>query len=87
MGHYLDMLDELKRQLSERYPRWQIWFVPRTGQPAAWCARPLPRLEADSAEALSEAIAQAESHLLAGAVEPRHTSPASDGTTMKPERR
>ncbi len=86
MGHYLDTLDELKRQLAERYPRWKIWFVPRTGRPAAWCAHPLPQLEADSAEQLSEAIAQAEAHLMAEAVEPRQTSPASDGTT-KPERR
>ncbi len=87
MGHYLDTLDELKRQLTERHPRWQIWFVPRTGQPAVWCARPLPQLQAESAEQLSEAIAQAEAHLLAGAIEPRQTSPASDGTTMTPERR
>ena len=79
MGSHLDTLDELKRRLSERYPRWQIWFVPRTGRPAVWCARPLPRLEAESAEELGEAIAQAEGHLMAGTVEPRQASPASDG--------
>ncbi len=60
MNSYLDTLDEQKRQLAEQYPRWQIWFVPRAGRSAAWCARPLPQLEADSAEQLSEAIAQAE---------------------------
>ncbi len=86
MGSCLNTLDEQKRQLSERYPRWQIWFVPRVGQPAAWCARPLPLLEADSAERLREAIAQAEGHLMAGAIEQPQASPGSDRTTMNRER-
>jgi hypothetical protein len=54
---YLDAQDERKRQLEQRHPGWQIWYVPLHGQRATtWCGRPWPLLNEDSPEALSAAI-------------------------------
>jgi hypothetical protein len=56
------ILSELDRQLAElrdRHPAWRVWYVPRIGG-TTWCAQPEPTLQADSAEALSEAIREVE---------------------------
>jgi hypothetical protein len=57
-------LHELDRQLSDlrdRFPLWQIWYVPRAaGRGATWCANRLPHLEADSPAELAELMTAAE---------------------------
>jgi hypothetical protein len=62
---YLHTLDEQKRQLEKQHPRWQVWYVPRVGQPAVWHARMRPTLNEETPEQLSEAIAHAEDQLMA----------------------
>jgi hypothetical protein len=57
---YLTELDEIKRQLEERHPGWQVWYSPRLDRTVVWCARPNPLLNEASPEALSDAIEQAE---------------------------
>ena len=53
----LDELDRIAAELRQRNPGWQVWFVPRTGQAALWCARPWPLLNAQSPEHLEAEIA------------------------------
>jgi hypothetical protein len=57
---YLTELDELRRQLEEQNPGWQIWYVPHLDRSITWCARPRPLLNEDSPESLAQAITQAE---------------------------
>jgi|HubBroStandDraft_2_1064218.scaffolds.fasta_scaffold683686_2 hypothetical protein len=57
---YLTELDVIKRELEERHPGWQIWFVPKLNRDVTWCARPNPLLNEASPEDLSAAIGQAE---------------------------
>lgn len=59
MSGRLGALDELKRDLEERFPGWQVWFVPHLDRSVTWCARPWPLLNEDSPEHLAEAIGQA----------------------------
>jgi len=56
----LNERDRIKADLEERFPAWQIWYVPRLGQLTLWCARRTPHLEAESAEELAELIERAE---------------------------
>jgi hypothetical protein len=56
----LNALDLIKRQLEERFPGWQVWYVPHLDRTVTWCARPWPLLNEDSPEHLAEAIGQAE---------------------------
>ena len=58
MSGHLGEADRLKRQLEERYPGWQVWFVPHLDRSVTWCARPWPLLNEDSPEHLAEAIEQ-----------------------------
>lgn len=53
---YLTELDERKRELEERFPGWQVWFVPAATGPVTWCARPWPLLNEASPEELAKAI-------------------------------
>jgi hypothetical protein len=48
--------DERKRELEERFRGWRIWYVPRQGGGAWWCAHPLPLLNCDSPEELAGTI-------------------------------
>jgi hypothetical protein len=59
MSSYLGEMDERKRELEERHPGWQIWYVPHLDRTVTWCGRPWPLLNEDSPEHLSEAIRQA----------------------------
>lgn len=58
---YLQELDRIKAELEERFPGWQIWFVPNTDRTVTWCARPWPLLNSTSPEHLVAEIAQAHS--------------------------
>ena len=81
---FLTELDELKRELEERHPGWQVWFVPHSlNRTVTWCARPNPLLNEDSPAHLSEAILAAEGGELAGRevpvrITPRRTNEAQD---------
>lgn len=57
---YFSELDEIKRELEERHPGWQVWYSPRLDRRVVWCARPNPLLNEASPEDLSAAIGQAE---------------------------
>jgi hypothetical protein len=57
---YLNALDRIQAELQERYPGWQIWYVPHINRTVTWCARPWPLLNEDSPEHLAEAIEQAD---------------------------
>lgn len=59
MSGRLGALDLLKRDLEERFPGWQVWYVPHLDRSVTWCARPWPLLNEDSPEHLAEAIGQA----------------------------
>lgn len=51
---YLQELDQIKRELEERFPGWAIWFVPHVGlKGATWCARPRPLINSPSPERLA----------------------------------
>jgi hypothetical protein len=53
--------DRLKAELEERFPGWQVWYVPLTpSRGTIWCARRIPQLEAESAEDLAALIERAE---------------------------
>jgi hypothetical protein len=54
---YLQELDVIKASLEDRFPSWQIWYVPHSGnRTVTWCARPHPLLNEASPEDLAEAI-------------------------------
>jgi len=53
-----DPRDEIRAQLAQEFPGWQIWYVPSQGG-TTWCARPNPLLNAGSPEHLREAIEHA----------------------------
>lgn len=55
----LDELDRIAAELRQRNPGWQIWFVPKLGKDATWCARPWPLINSTSPEQLEADIAQA----------------------------
>lgn len=56
---YLGGLDRIAAELRQRNPGWQIWFVPRVGKDAEWCARPWPLINSTSPEHLAADIARA----------------------------
>ena len=56
---YLQELDRIKDELQERFPGWQVWYVPRLHQSASWCARPWPLLNAQTPDHLAAEIGQA----------------------------
>lgn len=57
---YLQELDRIKQGLEERFPGWQVWYVPHHDRHITWCARPLPLLNEASPDDLAAAIGQAE---------------------------
>jgi hypothetical protein len=56
---YLQELDRIKADLAERFPGWQIWFVPHSDRTVVWCARPWPLINAQSPEFLVSEIRKA----------------------------
>lgn len=60
MSGFLTDADRRKRELEERHPGWNIWYVPHLDRTTTWCAQRNPLLNEDSAEHLSEAIEAAE---------------------------
>ena len=59
MGH-----GERRRELEQQFPGWEIWYVPRGPDSAAWCARPQMLINADSPEGLTAAIRAAHSQVI-----------------------
>jgi hypothetical protein len=57
---FLTEQDQIKHELEERHPGWQVWYVPHNDRTVTWCARPNPLLNEASPEDLSAAIGQAE---------------------------
>ncbi len=45
-----------RRERERQFPGWEIWYVPRRPDSAAWCARPQMLINADSPEDLTAAI-------------------------------
>jgi hypothetical protein len=57
MPSRLDELDRIKADLQDRFPGWQIWYVPHSvDRSVTWCARPHPLLNEGSPEDLAAAI-------------------------------
>lgn len=56
--------DEQTEKLSEQYPAWQIWTVPKLNKTSVWCARRHDNhkivLNADGPDELAEIISQHE---------------------------
>lgn len=52
----LNALDQIKAGLEERFPGWQIWYVPHGDRTVVWCARPWPLLNASSEKELADEI-------------------------------
>jgi hypothetical protein len=48
--------DEAKAYLKDRYPDWQIWYVPMTQGPPRWCAQLKSNINTDSVAGLEDAI-------------------------------
>jgi len=57
--HDLTALDRIKAELAEKFPGYQIWYVPNLYGPVTWCARPWPLLNAHSPEFLVSEIRKA----------------------------
>jgi hypothetical protein len=58
----LEELDQIRRELQNEYPGWQIWYVFHHDGPATWHARPKPWLNAPSPDDLRKLISQANPH-------------------------
>jgi hypothetical protein len=55
MGH-----GERRRELEQRFPGWEIWYVPREPDGATWRARPRMLIDANDPEDLAAAIRAAD---------------------------
>jgi hypothetical protein len=56
MTSFFDGLDAIKADLEDRFPGWQVWYVPHNNRTVTWCARPHPLLNENSPEDLAQAI-------------------------------
>jgi len=63
MGH-----GERRRELEQRFPGWEIWYVPREPDRATWCARPQMLIKADSPEDLAAATGSAHGQVIPDAL-------------------
>jgi hypothetical protein len=60
MGWISD-LDKIRDKLKEKYPEWNIWYVPHAvTREVTWCAQPKPILNQASADWLENAIGETE---------------------------
>ena len=82
--HILDELDQTQRLLEEEFPECKIGYSYRPGH-VTWTAQLGPVLNADSSDALREAIKRAYAEVLAKISERTPgASPASPGAPPEP---
>jgi hypothetical protein len=55
----LEELDQMRRELQNEYPGWQIWYVFHHDGLATWHARPKPWLNAPGSDHLRKLINEA----------------------------
>jgi hypothetical protein len=55
----LEELDQMRRELQNDHPGWQIWYVFHHDGSATWHARPKPWLNAPSPDDLRKLISEA----------------------------
>ena len=73
-------LNAIRAGLEDRFPGWQIWYVPQMGG-VTWCAQPWPVVNSLSPEQLAADItaahesAASENHALAGRADYAHHAP------------
>lgn len=54
---WIDVREQVKAELRERYPDWQIWYVPSASDSrATWHARPRLKIDADTPGLLEAGI-------------------------------